>query len=61
MPGYLTGRFREEGRAVRVYATDVKQTVLVEGDGTRVIVSPEDPRAFLAALRAEGARVPDVS
>jgi hypothetical protein len=58
MPGYFTGIFREDGRTTRVYATDLKRTVLIEGPGdARVIVSPDDPRAFLAALRAEGAVV----
>lgn len=59
MPGYFTGIFRENGKSTRVYATDLKQTVLFEGGdgGARVVVSPADRPAFLAALRAEGANV----
>lgn len=61
MPGYFTGLFREEGKNTRVYATDVKQMVLIEGgaDAVRVLVSPEHVEFFLAALRDEGAQVPE--
>jgi hypothetical protein len=57
MPGYYTGRFREDGVATRVYATDVKDVVLVQAEKARVIVSPRNREGFLAALRAEGAEV----
>jgi hypothetical protein len=59
MPGYFTGLFREEGKNTRVYATDVKQMVLIEGGASevRVLVSPEHLHFFLAALRDEGASV----
>ncbi len=56
MPGYYTGLYRDEGRNVRVYATDLEHGVLVEGE-SRVIVSPEHVEFFLAALRDEGAVV----
>jgi hypothetical protein len=55
-PGYYTGRFRESGESTRVYATDVKRLVLVEGE-ERVMVSPEDPVGFLRALEEQGATV----
>jgi len=57
MPGYYTGRWREAGRAVRVYATTFVNAVLITTPTTRVLVSPTEPDAFLEALRAEGARV----
>ncbi len=56
MPGYYTGLFREEGKNTRVYATDLKRTVLVEGE-SRIVVSPEHVEFFLSALRDEGASV----
>jgi hypothetical protein len=56
MPGYYTGRFREGGEGVRVYATDLTRVILFEGPD-RVMVSPEDPAGFLEALRAEGVEV----
>jgi hypothetical protein len=56
MPGYYTGRFRENGQATRMYATDLKAMVLVEGPD-RVLLSPEDLDGFLAALKREGASV----
>jgi hypothetical protein len=31
MPGYYTGLFREDGKSTRVYATDVRSMVLLEG------------------------------
>jgi hypothetical protein len=53
IPGYLTGRFRESGQSVRVYATEAREVVLLEG-AERLIVSPSDRAGFLEALRAEG-------
>jgi hypothetical protein len=56
MPGYYTGRFREGGEGVRVYATDLTRVILFEGPD-RVMVSPEDRAGFLEALRAEGVEI----
>jgi hypothetical protein len=57
-PGYVTGRFREGGRPTRVYATDVKEPmVLFESEGVRVLLSPRNREGFLAALHQEGAAV----
>jgi hypothetical protein len=53
-PGYYTGLYRADGANTKVYATDLKSGVLVEGPA-RVYVSPADPDAFLAALREAGA------
>ncbi len=55
-PGYYTGRYRESGQPTRVYATDVKQMVLFEGEA-RVLVSPEDREGFLKALEGAGVEV----
>ncbi len=55
-PGYYTGLFRADGANTRMYATDLKRGVLVEGPA-RVYVSPAEPEAFLAALRAAGGTV----
>jgi hypothetical protein len=55
-PGYYTGRYREAGLGTRVYATDLKQTVLFEGK-ERVILSPADRGAFLRAMGREGAKI----
>lgn len=55
-PGYYTGLFRQDGTSTRVYATEVKQGVLIEGPA-RVFLSPESPDAFLHALEREGAEV----
>lgn len=55
-PGYYTGRFRADGQPTRIYATDLRDGVLVEG-AHRVFLSPADVSGFLAALRAEGAMV----
>jgi hypothetical protein len=57
-PGYYTGLFREGGRNLRVYATDLRRGVLLEGP-QRVYLSPADREGFLAALQAEGARIED--
>jgi hypothetical protein len=56
MPGYYTGYFRADGQSTRVYATDLKDGVLLEGPA-RIYLSPADPEAFLAALREEGGTV----
>jgi len=55
-PGYYTGLFRSDGATTRFYATDLSAGVLIEGPA-RAYLSPEDRAGFLAALRAEGARV----
>lgn len=54
-PGYYAGRFRVDGKSTRIYATTLKDGVLVEGE-TRVFVSPADPGGFMAALVTSGAR-----
>ena len=51
IPGYHTGRFRIDGMNTRVYATDLKQGVLIEGPDLRLLVTPEDTEAFLQALQ----------
>lgn len=51
MPGYYTGLFRADTTATRIYATTLKDGVLIEGDRLRLFLSPEDPDAFLDALR----------
>jgi len=56
MPGYYTGIFRADGTTTRIYATSLKDGVLLEGPA-RVYVSPADIPEFLAALREEGATV----
>lgn len=50
-PGYHAGRFRVDGMPTRVYATDLKKGVLIEGPDLRLFLNPEDPRAFLQTLR----------
>jgi len=54
MPGYYTGRFRLDGGPARVYATRLKDGILVEGTA-RVFVTPADPMGFLAELHHHGA------
>lgn len=56
MPGYYTGLFRADGTTTRIYATSLKDGVLLEGPA-RVFVSPAEIPEFLAALREEGATV----
>lgn len=51
MPGYFTGLYREDGQSLRVYATDLKRGILVEGS-ERVFINPEDEDAFLTAVEA---------
>jgi hypothetical protein len=55
-PGYYTGLFRVDGTSTRIYATDLKSGVLLEGPA-RVYLSPEDVPGFLDALRVAGAQV----
>ena len=55
-PGYYTGLFRADGANTRMYATDLKRGVLVEGPA-RIYVSPAEPEAFLAALRDAGGTI----
>ena len=52
MPGYYSGRFNVDGMATRVYATDLAEGVLIEGPDLRLYISPDDPHAFLEAVRA---------
>lgn len=56
LPGYYTGRFRADGEPLRVFATSFGAGVLLEGP-ERIFLSPEDPQAFLRALREAGAVV----
>lgn len=55
-PGYYTGLFRLDGTSSRVYATNLRAGVLVEGPA-RVYLSPQDVPGFLDAMRAAGAQV----
>ncbi|MBN1334856.1 MAG: hypothetical protein JXB39_02740 [Deltaproteobacteria bacterium] len=55
IPGYHTGWFLLDVGATRAYATRFDDGVLLEGK-PRVFVSPADPEALLAALRARGVR-----
>lgn len=54
MPGYRSGWFRLEGGGkALLYLTDVDRAVYVPTtDGYGVLLSPLDPDAFLAAIRA---------
>ncbi len=54
MPGYHAGRFSLDGMATRVYATRLTEGVLIESPDLRLFLNPEDPHAFLEALRALG-------
>jgi hypothetical protein len=47
--GYL-GRFRADGRTVRVFATDHTKIALLEVGGTSLAVSPSDRGSFLAEV-----------
>jgi hypothetical protein len=53
-PGYFTGLYRLDGENARIYATSVKEGVLIEGAGVRVFVNPEDETAFLEAMHTMG-------
>jgi len=54
VPGYYAGVFRLDGESARVYASQVKEGVLVEG-AKRVFVTPAEPEAFIAAVTRHGA------
>ncbi|MCK5379022.1 MAG: hypothetical protein KAJ78_06440 [Acidobacteria bacterium] len=54
LPGYHSGRFSLDGMATRVYATRLTEGVLIESPDLRLFLNPEDPHAFLEALRALG-------
>lgn len=56
MPGYWVGRFRGDGAPLRVWATRRSDGVVLDGK-PRVWVTPEDPDAFLEALRQGGATI----
>jgi len=57
IPGYLTGWFRVDGRTTRLYVTDHRgPCVLLQGP-RRLLLSPADPAAMLAALAEAGAAV----
>ena len=53
-PGYYTGLFRVDGENTRVYATSVERGVLIEGDGLRIFVNPENETPFLEAMQTLG-------
>jgi hypothetical protein len=53
-PGYYTGLYRVDGANTRIYTTSVEAGVLIEGEGVRVFVNPEDETAFLEAMRSLG-------
>lgn len=55
-PGYYTGRYREDGKSTRIYATQLHDVVLIEGPA-RLLVSPADRDGFLQALAHHGAQV----
>jgi hypothetical protein len=54
LPGYHSGRFSLDGMATRVYATRMNDGILIESPDLRLFLNPEDPHAFLEALRALG-------
>lgn len=54
LPGYHSGRFSLDGMATRVYATRLTEGILIESSDLRLFLNPEDPHAFLEALRAMG-------
>lgn len=56
LPGYYTGWFSIDGRRTRVYATGLRDGVLIDGPA-RVFVTPAAVTPFLAALRANGATI----
>lgn len=53
-PGYYTGTYRVDGANTKIYTTSIKEGVLIEGPGVRVLVNPEDERGFLDAIRTMG-------
>jgi hypothetical protein len=56
LPGYQSGWFRlASGEKALLYLTDQQKAVYIPtGDGYALLISPDDPDAFLAALRATG-------
>ena len=56
LPGYYAGLFRADGRNVWMYATADRDGIAIDSDRL-VWVTPLDNAAFLAALRAAGARL----
>ncbi len=55
MPGLHLGRYRGEGRWLHVAATRLDDVVFVQSEGRCLVVSPEDPSAFIDALVEHGA------
>ena len=53
-PGYYTGTYRVDGVNTKLYTTSVKEGILIEGPGVRVLVNPEDVQGFLDAIRSMG-------
>ena len=53
-PGYYTGTYRVDGANTKIYTTSVKEGVLIEGPGVRVLVNPENEQGFLDAIRSTG-------
>lgn len=53
-PGYYTGTYRVDGANTKIYTTSVKEGVLIEGPGVRVVVNPENEDGFLHAIRTMG-------
>ena len=56
LPGYLSGWFRlSNGERALVYVTDRQKAVYVPTTlGYAVLLSPDDPEGFLAAIRGAG-------
>jgi hypothetical protein len=47
------GRFRNEVLGLyRAYATDSDHTVVLDFNGSKVVVTPDDPQAFIAAVES---------
>jgi hypothetical protein len=53
-PGYYTGLYRVDGENTKLFATAVDSGVLIEGDGLRLIVNPENEEGFIEAMRTVG-------
>jgi hypothetical protein len=53
-PGYYTGTYRVDGANTKIYTTSIKEGVLIEGPGVRVLVNPENEEGFLQAIRTMG-------
>jgi len=54
MPGYHAGRFLVDGMKTRVYATSLKEGILIEGPDLRLFINPEEPGLFLEVLKSHG-------